>query len=62
MRLLGGYGVLGKQSSLFKELRLPPHYSVQMKFNLFKIDSWDNEAFLLFVDGTNVMKKAYTYS
>jgi hypothetical protein len=50
-RLLGGYKVFGKGSSIVKYITLPPHYEVSIKFKLYKIDSWDNEKFLLYVDG-----------
>lgn len=49
--MIGGFGVFGKNSALVKHFRLPPHYEMKLKLNLFKIDSWDKERFFISVDG-----------
>lgn len=33
---------------------LPPHYSVTIKFKLFKIDSWNGQSLFVMVDGVSV--------
>lgn len=50
-RLVGGFGILGSGSSLVKEFALPPHSSVTVRFELYKIDSWDQEDFYVLIDG-----------
>lgn len=53
-RLYGGYRVFGQGSSATLFLELPSHFQVTIQFTLYKIDSWDNEVFLMYVDGKQV--------
>jgi hypothetical protein len=50
-RMFGGYGVLGSGASISKIISLPPHYQVDVSFTFFKIDSWDAESLLVYIDG-----------
>jgi hypothetical protein len=61
-RLYGGFGILGKGASLTRQFELPPHKSVEVSFKLFKIDSWDNEKFLMYFDGEPVFSESYQWS
>jgi hypothetical protein len=36
IKLAGGYGVFAAKSSLVKQFRLPPHYKVQLKVQIWK--------------------------
>jgi hypothetical protein len=61
-QLFGGYGVFGRYATISKTFTgLPPHYAIQVSFILMKIDSWDNEQFFLYVDGTIASQKQYMY-
>lgn len=42
---------------MVKQFVLPSHYLLNVKFNLLKIDSWDNEQMLVYVDGTQAYNK-----
>ena len=57
--MLGGFGVFGQGASITKILTLPPHYQIDVSFNFFKIDSWDQESLLVYVDGIQVFKQAF---
>lgn len=57
VRIFGGYRVFGNKSSAVLYLELPPHWMVRVKFTLYKIDSWDNEHFLVYVDGKEMFAK-----
>jgi hypothetical protein len=59
VRIFGGYRVFGNKSSAVLYLELPPHYSVRVKFTMYKIDSWDNEQFLVYGDGLEVFAKQF---
>lgn len=50
-QMFGGYNVFGVGSSAILNVDLNPHYEITIALNFFKLDSWDNEVFLLFVDG-----------
>lgn len=56
-RMVGGYGVFGAQAVVAKQLLLPPHYKVSIKFKLYKIDNWANNFFFLYVDGVQLIKQ-----
>lgn len=61
-RLLGGYNILGAGSALVKQISVPPHQDISMRFEFFKIDSWDNEVFFVYVDGTPVYNSSFAYN
>jgi len=42
------------------KLNLQPHYEVTISFNFYKVDSWDNEVFLVYVDGTQVYNEYFS--
>lgn len=50
-KIFGGLGAFGNLASIVKLIALPPHYYVRVKFTFYKIDSWDNESFYLYLDG-----------
>lgn len=62
VRLLGGYKVLGKGATVYKQFKLPAHYAVRVQFKLMKIDSWDNHDFFLYADGVDIYKNRYHYT
>jgi hypothetical protein len=41
--VLGGYNTFGVGARIDNTLALPPHYKIKIKFNFWKIDSWDAE-------------------
>jgi hypothetical protein len=52
--IFGGYGAFGAGALTAATISLEPHYELTMSFTLFKIDSWDNEIFLVYADGMQV--------
>lgn len=60
--MVGGFNVLGKNSAIVKSFTMPAHYKMTLRIKFFKIDSWDNETFQIFVDGVNVFTKQFVYS
>ena len=61
-KVFGGYNILGSGSSLVKSVVLPPHYKMKIKLKFFKIDSWDDEFFRIYVDGLKVFERSYALS
>ncbi|CAK58868.1 unnamed protein product (macronuclear) [Paramecium tetraurelia] len=59
-QLFGGFDTFGKQTKVMKFLQLPPHYEVQIKMRFWKIDTWDNEYFYIFIDGIQAFSQQYT--
>jgi len=49
--MFGGFGFFGAGVSVLKMFTLPPHYAIRVTFTFFKIDSWDNEMFAVYIDG-----------
>ena len=49
----------GGISLVMKRFVLPAHSSVKMSFKLMKIDSWDNEAFIVYADDKELAKRVY---
>ncbi|CAK65271.1 unnamed protein product (macronuclear) [Paramecium tetraurelia] len=49
-KLLGGYSLFGKQAYVQANFKLPAHTSIQITFDFWKIDSWDDEKFAYFID------------
>jgi len=53
--MVGGYGNFGVGASMQKTYtNLPPHTQVRIRFQFWRIDSWDNEMFYCTVDGTKM--------
>lgn len=61
-KMIGGFNILGAKSALVKSIPLPPHYKMRIRVQFWKIDSWDGESFIIYVDGVNVYQKAYSYA
>jgi hypothetical protein len=40
---VGGFNAFGRRATVAKTIRLPPHYKLKIKVQLWRIDSWDNE-------------------
>ena len=60
--LFGGFGLWGAKTSVTKQYtNLPPHESISLSFNFFKIDSWDNHYFLVYVNGVLVYNRQFGY-
>jgi len=50
--MIGGYGNFGAGAAMSRTFgHLPPHNQIRIKFQFWKIDSWDNEMFYCSVDG-----------
>lgn len=49
--IIGGFGKFGAKEELRKIIKLKPHYRLRITFLWVKIDSWDNEAAILYIDG-----------
>ena len=56
---MGGYGVFAKGTVVSRQLVLPPHTAVSLRFKLYKIDNWENEFFWVFIDGVQVMQQQF---
>jgi hypothetical protein len=39
-------------------IQLPAHYLVRLQVRLYKIDSWDNKSFLIYLDGVEMYRRA----
>lgn len=52
---VGGFGVLAKGASIVRSFRLPAHYAIEIEFDFLKVDSWDNEQFLTYVDDSTIV-------
>ncbi|CAD8089306.1 unnamed protein product [Paramecium primaurelia] len=50
VRLFGGYGAFAEQTSATKLFQLPPHHTVLITLEFWKIDSWDNQIFFIYLD------------
>lgn len=48
--MFGGFGKFGAGATATKVFELPPHHTIYLKLQFWKIDSWDNEEFYLWVD------------
>lgn len=59
--MVGGFDIFGSNTLLIKKFELPPHYEITLKITMFKIDSWDNESFFVFVDGVNVISRSFAF-
>ncbi|KAM3137913.1 hypothetical protein pb186bvf_009994 [Paramecium bursaria] len=59
-KIFGGYGFFAKGAIANKLFQLPPHSIVYLKVQFWKISTWDNEEFHIWVDDQHVFKKAYS--
>lgn len=52
-RILGGFGVAGKNTNLQKQFDLSayPHSHVRVNFNYYSLDTWDDHAAIAKIDG-----------
>jgi hypothetical protein len=48
--MFGGYAKFGARAVALKQFDLPPHHTLTIKVQMWKIDSWDNEEFYVWVD------------
>ncbi|CAD8105868.1 unnamed protein product [Paramecium primaurelia] len=63
VQLFGGFGKLGRKANLWKRFtNLPPHFQVKVKVQMWKIDSWDNELFLMEIDDQEKFRQAFAYN
>jgi hypothetical protein len=63
VNIFGGFGNIGAQSVLSKQFTsLPPHFEVMLKFQFWKIDSWDNEEFRLSIDNRQVFSQKFQWN
>lgn len=62
VKLFGGYKKFGAKAKAQKSFQLPLHKRIRIKFNLFKIDSWDGEAFQLWVDGKKAFERNFGFN
>lgn len=53
---------MGKGSAAVLYRDLQPHYSVTIRMTVYKIDSWDGEKFLVYVDGKVMAESSFSYS
>ena len=53
-KIFGGFGIFGTTTSVVKMIALAPHYFVRVIFKMYKIDSWENESFYLYLDGVQM--------
>ncbi|CAD8069667.1 unnamed protein product [Paramecium sonneborni] len=59
VKLFGGYGVFGKNTRVTKLFQLPPHHSIQLRLEFWKIDSWDDEKFYIYLDQNEVFSQMF---
>ncbi|CAD8095617.1 unnamed protein product [Paramecium sonneborni] len=50
VRLFGGYNAFAKGTSVTKLFQLPPHHTVQITLEFWKLDSWNGESFFIYLD------------
>ncbi|CAK58875.1 unnamed protein product (macronuclear) [Paramecium tetraurelia] len=59
VRLLGGYDGFGKGASATMFIQLPPHHTIQITLEFWKIDTWDSEIFFIYLDQVSAFQQAY---
>lgn len=58
--IFGGYENVGQKSVISRQFTgLPPHVKLMIKLQFWKIDFWDNEEFIIKIDGKVEYKKAF---
>jgi hypothetical protein len=60
IKMFGGFNFFGTGVSAVRMLTLPPHYLVRVKFTLYKIDSWDDELFIVYIDGRETYLRRFS--
>ncbi|CAK92089.1 unnamed protein product (macronuclear) [Paramecium tetraurelia] len=50
VRLFGGNNAFGHRTSATKLFQLPPHHTVSITLEFWKIDTWDDEKFFIYLD------------
>ena len=61
-KVIGGYSVGGKTIYFEREIKLPgniPHSKVTLIFNLYAIDSWDSEYYIIEANGIKIYNEYY---
>ncbi|CAD8119230.1 unnamed protein product [Paramecium primaurelia] len=58
-KLFGGYEVFGNNTMITKLISLPPHYAIMITVEFWKMDSWDDEYFYIYVDQQLIFSKMY---
>lgn len=56
--MFGGFNIFGQFTSIVKVIQLPAHYLVRLQVRFYKIDSWDNESFFIYLDGVEMYSRA----
>ncbi|CAK93038.1 unnamed protein product (macronuclear) [Paramecium tetraurelia] len=56
-RLFGGFNAFAANTIISKHFSLPSHYQIKVSFELWKIDSWDDETIFIFVDDNLTTRK-----
>lgn len=59
VQLFGGFKLFGKGAAIQKQFPLPTHNKFVLRFQFWKIDSWDNEQMMVYVDNILVHKQAF---
>jgi len=54
--MAGGFELTTKGSYFEKNFKLAEHNLVTIRFNAIALDSWDNEKFLVYADGKEIVK------
>ncbi|CAD8120114.1 unnamed protein product [Paramecium sonneborni] len=52
--LVGGFEVMGNGGYITKKFQIPPHTRLRLQVLLYKIDSWDDEKFIIEVDDAQI--------
>ncbi|CAD8189326.1 unnamed protein product [Paramecium pentaurelia] len=60
-KLFGDFSAFGRRVSASKTFELPPHSSINLQVQFWKIDSWDSEYGYIFVDYQIAWQKKYNY-
>jgi len=61
--MIGGHGAFGSGVVMVREIAdLPAHAKLRIKFNFFSVASWDNESFIVEVDGVEAKRETYSHS
>ena len=61
--MIGGYNRFGKGATASATFsNIPAHTELHIKFDLWGIDSWDNECFYAKVDNQEVFKVCKAYN
>ena len=62
-KMLGGYNVAGKGASFERTWSIDRHYKyLTVKFNMYKMDSWDNETYFVDVNGERFYQESFKHN